>query len=301
MEQVTGPVIATTAVLLAMFVPVCFLPGITGVMYRQFGITISVAVLISTVNALTLSPALSACLLKQPENGKTLAENKFIVFRKLDEWFDKFTNGYTWLVRTLVRKAFLVLLVMGAILFGAVRIFEKLPTGFVPTEDQGMFFVNVQLPDAASLERTQQISARINQILGGMELVENYLVVSGYNILTGSNSSNSAMVIVTLKDWKTRGSVTQDQVMMDFMKRASGIHGATLTPFGTPTIPGIGTTGGFSFFLEDPSNNMTPAQMQEVVNSIVSAANQDPALMNVFSTFRATFPQIMLNIDREKA
>ena len=301
MEQVTGPVIATTAVLLAMFVPVCFLPGITGVMYRQFGITISVAVLISTVNALTLSPALSACLLKKPENGKTLAETKFIVFRKMDEWFDKFTKGYTWLVRALVRKAFLVLLVLGVILFGAVRIFEKLPTGFVPTEDQGMFFVNVQLPDAASLERTQEVTAKINQILGSMDLVENYLVVTGYNILTGSNSSNSAMVIVTLKGWETRGSVTQDDVMMDFMKRASGIHEATLTPFGTPTIPGIGTTGGFSFVLQDPSNNMTPAQMQEVVNEIVTAANQDPALMNVFSTFRATFPQIMLNIDREKA
>ena len=301
MEQVTGPVIATTAVLLAMFVPVCFLPGITGVMYRQFGITISVAVLISTVNALTLSPALSACLLKKPENGKTLAETKFIVFRKMDEWFDQFTKGYTWLVRALVRKAFLVLLVLGVILFGAVRIFEKLPTGFVPTEDQGMFFVNVQLPDAASLERTQEVTAKVNQILGGMDLVENYLVVTGYNILTGSNSSNSAMVIVTLKDWETRGSVTQEDVMMDFMKRASGIHEATLTPFGTPTIPGIGTTGGFSFVLQDPSNNMTPAQMQEVVNEIVTAANQDPALMNVFSTFRATFPQIMLNIDREKA
>ncbi len=298
MEQVTGPVIATTAVLLAMFVPVCFLPGITGVMYRQFGITISVAVLISTINALTLSPALSAVLLKPK---KKEGQKTFFLFRKLNEGFERFTGGYSKFVHILVRRAFLVLLAAGVLLFAGSRIFEKLPAGFVPNEDQGMFFVNVQLPDAASLNRTQDVMDKISQIIKKQRFVKNYMSVAGYNILNGVAAANCGMVLVTLDDWQTRGDVTQDDIMREFMQAASSIRDANLAPFGTPTIPGIGMTGGFSFVLEDPGNTMTPEQMQEVVNLIVAEANRSPVLSNVFSTFRATFPQIDLNIDREKA
>ncbi len=297
MEQVTGPVIATTAVLLAMFVPVCFLPGITGVMYRQFGITISVAVLISTINALTLSPALSAVLLKPAKKDK----KTFSLFRKLNEGFERFTGGYSKMVHLLVRRAFLVLLAAGALLFAGSRIFEKLPVGFVPNEDQGMFFVNVQLPDAASLNRTQDVMTKLTEIIQKQRFVKNYMTVAGYNILNGVAASNCGMMLVTLDDWQTRGDVTQDDIMREFMQSASSIREANLAPFGTPTIPGIGMTGGFSFVLEDPGNTMTPEQMQEVVNNITAEANQSPVLSNVFSTFRATFPQIDLNIDREKA
>ncbi len=297
MEQVTGPVIATTAVLLAMFVPVCFLPGITGVMYRQFGITISVAVLISTINALTLSPALSAVLLKPAKKDK----KTFSLFRKLNEGFERFTGGYSKMVHLLVRRAFLVLLAAGALLFAGSRIFEKLPVGFVPNEDQGMFFVNVQLPDAASLNRTQDVTKKLTEIIQKQRFVKNYMTVAGYNILNGVAASNCGMMLVTLDDWQTRGDVTQDDIMREFMQSASSIREANLAPFGTPTIPGIGMTGGFSFVLEDPGNTMTPEQMQEVVNNITAEANQSPVLSNVFSTFRATFPQIDLNIDREKA
>ena len=299
MEQVTGPVIATTAVLLAMFVPVCFLPGITGVMYRQFGITISVAVLISTINALTLSPALSAVLLKKTDSSGT--KKKWIVFRKIDEWFNAFTNGYVWIVKRLVRKAFFVLVALGLILLAAVRIYEKLPTGFVPDEDQGMFIVNIQLPDAASLERTQDVLKKADAVLKDMKYIREYMCVAGFNILNGVSASNCGMIIVTLDDWEKRGAVTQNDLMRTFMEKTAFIKEAVLTPFSTPAIPGIGTAGGFSFVLQDPSNSMTPMQIQSVVNEVVAEANNDPALMNVFSTFRASFPQMYLNIDREKA
>lgn len=298
MEQVTGPVIATTAVLLAMFVPVCFLPGITGVMYRQFGVTISIAVSISTVNALTLSPALSAVLLRPRQPGKS---TKFFLFRKLDEWFAKFTGGYAWVVHFLVRKAALVLIVLGVILFAAFRIFGSLPSAFVPDEDQGMFFVNIQLPDAASLERTEEVIAKVNDRLKQLPFIDHYMTVSGYNLLNGVSASNCGMAIVTLKDWKERGSLTQNELMARFQKLAADIQEANITPFGTPTIPGIGTTGGFSFVIEDPANTLTPAQLQETVNEIAAEANDDPVLQNVFTTFRATFPQIYLNVDRQKA
>ncbi len=297
MEQVTGPVIATTAVLLAMFVPVCFLPGITGVMYRQFGITISVAVLISTVNALTLSPALSAVLLKPVPKGR----KQFFLFRKLNEGFERFTGGYAKLVHLMVRKAFLVLMAVGVLLLAGSRIFEKLPVGFVPNEDQGVFLLNVQLPDAASLDRTQAVMEKVNQALKKQRFVKNYMTVAGYNILNGITSSNCGMAVVTLDDWQERGDVTQDEIMQEFMRNCASIQEASLMPFGMPAIQGIGTTGGFSFVIEDPANTMTPEQMQEVVNNVLAAANKSPVLANVFSTFRATFPQIDLHIDRDKA
>ena len=280
MEQVTGPVIATTAVLLAMFVPVCFLPGITGVMYRQFGVTISVAVLISSVNALTLSPALSAVLLKKNSGKK---RKKFFLFRCFDAFFDKFTAGYMVLVRLLVRKAFVVLLIVAGLLFASWRIFGILPSGFVPEEDQGAFFINIQLPDAAALPRTEEVLEKINERLQKLDSVDKYLTVAGFNIINGISASNCGLGIVVLKDWNERpGKKTQNDVIAEFRKLVEDIPEAAIMPFGVPTIPGIGTTGGFS-------------------NELVAEANSDPVLSGVFSTYRATFPQVYLDIDREKA
>ncbi len=299
MQQVTGPVIATTAVLLAMFVPVCFLPGITGVMYRQFGVTISVAVLISSVNALTLSPALSAVLLKKSSGKK---RKKFFLFRCFDAFFDKFTAGYMVLVRLLVRKAFVVLLIVAGLLFASWRIFGILPSGFVPEEDQGAFFINIQLPDAAALPRTEEVLEKINERLQKLDSVDKYLTVAGFNIINGISASNCGLGIVVLKDWNERpGKKTQNDVIAEFRKLVEDIPEAAIMPFGVPTIPGIGTTGGFSFVVEDPSGSMTPSQMQEIVNELVAEANSDPVLSGVFSTYRATFPQVYLDIDREKA
>ena len=299
MKQVTGPIIATTSVLLAMFVPVCFLPGITGVMYRQFGITISVAVFISMINALTLSPALCALLLKPVDPNR----RKFFFFRWFDAGFDKLTRGYSSIVKSLLRKSVLVLLLYAVMGAGALKLYTLLPTGFIPNEDQGAFFVSVQLPDGASLMRTEKVTQKVTGILRGIPEVEDFIFTSGFNILNGINASNCAFGIVTLKDWSERKDKEkqQDAVIAKFYAKALQIPDASIVPFGVPSIPGLGTTSGFSLMLQDTSGNMTPQDFQQTLNEILVEANNSPVFSSVYSTFRASFPQVYLDIDREKA
>ena len=299
MKQVTGPIIATTSVLLAMFVPVCFLPGITGVMYRQFGITISVAVFISMINALTLSPALCALLLKPVDPNR----RKFFFVRWFDAGFDKLTRGYSAIVKSLLRKSVLVLLLYAVMGAGALKLYTLLPTGFIPNEDQGAFFVSVQLPDGASLMRTEKVTQKVTGILRGIPEVEDFIFTSGFNILNGINASNCAFGIVTLKDWSERKDKEkqQDAVIAKFYAKALQIPDASIVPFGVPSIPGLGTTSGFSLMLQDTSGNMTPQDFQKTLNEILVEANNSPVFSSVYSTFRASFPQVYLDIDREKA
>ena len=299
MKQVTGPIIATTSVLLAMFVPVCFLPGITGVMYRQFGITISVAVFISMINALTLSPALCALLLKPVDPNR----RKFFFFRWFDAGFDKLTRGYSSIVKSLLRKSVLVLLLYAVMGAGALKLYTLLPTGFIPNEDQGAFFVSVQLPDGASLMRTEKVTQKVTGILRGIPEVEDFIFTSGFNILNGINAFNCAFGIVTLKDWSERKDKEkqQDAVIAKFYAKALQIPDASIVPFGVPSIPGLGTTSGFSLMLQDTSGNMTPQDFQKTLNEILVEANNSPVFSSVYSTFRASFPQVYLDIDREKA
>lgn len=299
MKQVTGPIIATTSVLLAMFVPVCFLPGITGVMYRQFGITISVAVFISMINALTLSPALCALLLKPVDPNR----RKFFFFRWFDAGFEKLTHGYSAIVKSLLRKSVLVLLLYAVMGAGALKLYTLLPTGFIPNEDQGAFFVSVQLPDGASLMRTEKVTQKVTGILRGIPEVEDFIFTSGFNILNGINASNCAFGIVTLKDWSERKEKEkqQDAVIAKFYAKALQIPDASIVPFGVPSIPGLGTTSGFSLMLQDTSGNMTPQDFQKTLNEILVEANNSPVFSSVYSTFRASFPQVYLDIDREKA
>lgn len=299
MKQVTGPIIATTSVLLAMFVPVCFLPGITGVMYRQFGVTISVAVFISMINALTLSPALCALLLKPVDPNR----RKFFFFRWFDAGFDRLTRGYSAIVKSLLRKSVLVLLLYAVMGAGALKLYMLLPTGFIPNEDQGAFFVSVQLPDGASLMRTEKVTQKVTKILGEIPEVEDFIFASGFNILNGINATNCAFGIVTLKDWSERKDKEkqQDAVIAKFYAKALQIPDASIVPFGVPSIPGLGTTSGFSLMLQDTSGNMTPQDFQKTLNEILVEANNSPVFSSVYSTFRASFPQVYLDIDREKA
>ncbi|MCP3968276.1 MAG: multidrug efflux RND transporter permease subunit [Lentisphaerae bacterium] len=298
MDEVTGPVIATTLVLLAMFIPVCFLPGITGELYRQFGITITVAVLISTLNALTLSPALSGLILKPVKKG----HQKMFIFRKFDKYFDKMTGGYIWLVKHLVRKAILVFIAFIALMFVAVKVYNSLPTGFIPDEDQGVFFVNVQLPDSASLVRTQKVVSQVEKIMKDTPGVDDVISVSGFSILTGTNSSNGAMLIAMLKPWNERPTLKLSQfgIMAQVYRKVVDIPDAMIVPFGVPAIPGIGSTGGFAFMLEDTTGTH-PQRLGQYANSLIMAANQEPDLNRVFTTFSANVPQIFLRLDREKA
>ena len=299
MRQATGPCIATTLVLLAMFVPVCFLSGITGVMYRQFGITISVAVSFSTLNALTLSPALCALILKPVDRNR----KKFVFFRWFDSMFAWMTGKYGAIVRSLVRKSVLVIVLYAAMGFGAVELFKALPTGFVPDEDQGAFFVNIQLPDGASLERTEDVVARLQEAVKEIPEVRDYMFVSGFNLINNVNASNCALGVVMLKDWSERQdeSQVQDAVMERFYDSIKDIPGATVAAFGSPTIQGLGTVSGFSMMLQDRSNSLTPLQFQQKLNKVLAEANSSPVLSTVYSTFQASSPQVYLPIDRGKA
>ena len=298
MEEVTGPVIATTAVLLAMFVPVCFLPGITGEMYRQFGITISVAVLISSINALTLSPALSSILLRRVDPSR----RKFIGFRLFNRGFDWMTGCYTGMVRFIVKRALLMLTIFAVLIFGCWWLYSHIPTGFIPDEDQGKLFVNIQLPDAASLDRTQALVDRLIPEVLKVDGVVDVMGVPGYSILTGAQASNNAMLLVSLAPWKERNTPELSQTAIQ--RKLSAIFdrepGAAVSVFGLPSIQGIGTTGGFSFVVEDTSGTY-PERLEAALDKLVAAAVKDPAIAYAYTTFRSTVPQVFLKIDREKA
>ncbi|HBM16257.1 MAG TPA: hydrophobe/amphiphile efflux-1 family RND transporter [Lentisphaeria bacterium] len=301
MELVTSPVIATTLVLLAMFIPICFMPGITGEMYRQFGITISIAVLISSINALTLSPALSAMILKPVDTSSH--KKKFFFFRWFNTFFGSLTNGYTSLLSSLVRKAVILIILYGILALLSGKLYTIIPKGFVPAEDQGAFMVNVQLPDAAAMPRTQNITSEITNMMIKVPGITNVIATNGFSIINNTSSSNNAFVIGTLDDWSKRQEYATSvfgiirNLYMSFKK----MPGAQIAPFNIPAIPGLGSTGGFSFVLQDTTNSSTPQELSSVANKIIVAANQRPEIGMAFTTFKANVPNYFLDIDRDKA
>ncbi|MCX6985847.1 MAG: multidrug efflux RND transporter permease subunit, partial [Lentisphaerae bacterium] len=298
MEQVTSPIIATTLVLLAMFIPVCFLPGITGEMYRQFGVTISVAVLISSINALTLSPALCATLLKPEIEGRKL----FFLFRWFNSFFDATTKGYSRVAGLVIRKAFFVMIAYAGLMFVSWKIYERLPTGFIPTEDQGAFMVNIQLPEASSLPRTTTVTNAATGIMLGVPGVTYSLATTGYSILTSTSASNNAFIIGVLDDWAKRKTpeLSQDSILRSIYGKFMAIPGAIVMPFNIPAIPGLGASGGFSFVIQDTAGT-DPQRLFQAMGQVILEANQRPEITGAFSTFRASVPRIFLNFDREKA
>jgi HAE1 family hydrophobic/amphiphilic exporter-1 len=296
MEEVTTPVIATTLVLLAVFVPVAFTPGLTGRLFTQFAATISVAVAISSINALTLSPALCASILRppQPATGGPLA------------WFEKgiesTRSAYSSLVRRLVRliaasAAFVV--AVGAV---SVWMFSSAPTGFVPAEDRGAFFVDVRLPDGAALSRTDAVLGEVEAILAGTPGVANVMTVGGYSMLQGAVVSNGAFVIAVLEPWAKRTSrdLSIRGILTNVAPKLAAIPSARITPFNPPPIPGLGTTGGFEFVLQD-TEGRPPQALQAALGGLVYAANGRPELSRVFSTFAANSPQFLIDLNRDLA
>ncbi len=298
MMQVSGAVVATTLVLLAMFAPICFLGGITGQIYRQFGITISIAVLLSSVNALTLSPALSALILKHvgPDH------KKFIFFRWFDRMFESFTGKYMWFVKGLIRKFVIVIILIAAISATGLKIYEILPKGFLPDEDKGAFFIHVQLPSAAALPRTQKIIDRISKHFRNVKGIEHVASVAGFNLLGGTAASNCGLVVVKLSPWKDRKSPALSQTA--FMGRAYGflsqIQEAMVMPFAIPALPGMGGTSGFSFVLEDLTGTH-PERLYNMALRLMMVAAQNPKLFRVFTTFTASEPKVFVKVDRRKA
>ncbi|WP_417699694.1 efflux RND transporter permease subunit [Pseudoalteromonas lipolytica] len=295
MEQVSGPIVATTLVLLAVFVPVGFMPGITGELYKQFSVTISFAVLISSVNALTLSPALCTLLL----NEKAMKPIKWLA--PFENIITRSTSGYSKVVNFILKRSARIALFAVIIFAAAGWLVKAVPTGFVPAEDQGFLFVDVQLPDAAASNRTKEVMHKLGDIIKNEPAATDFIAVSGFSLLGGAGSNN-ALGIVVLKDWEERtdANLGLRAVLGRLMGQFWAMPDAQIMAFNPPSIPGLGTSAGFEFRLQD-SEGREPAALSQVLNGLVYEANQRPELSNVYSTFRANVPQYFLEIDRNKA
>ena len=295
MGQVTGPIVATTLVLLAVFVPVGFMPGITGQLYKQFAVTICTSVVISAINALTLSPALCAVLLREP---KVIRRGPLAWFnRALEASRNIYVISIAWLIRRLIVALVIFVGVLGAGYF----LFTHTPTSFLPQEDLGAFFINAQLPEGASLARTNQVIERVTRTLQGIDGVDDVLGVSGFSLLSGT-AENVAFGIVVLKPWdeRTRPDQQLDAIVGQAMGRLAAISSANIFAFVPPPIQGLGITGGFDFRLQ-ALEDQPPREIAAATRAMLIAANQDPTLMRVFSTYTANTPQIFVNLDRTRA
>ncbi len=294
MQQVTGPIVATTLVLAALFVPVAFLAGITGELYRQFAVTILVTVIFSTINALTLSPALCVLILRPAP------ERKAGLFGKLNNGLDASRNFYLKLFSVFARRLALTGILFAVVIGGIYGFYRILPTGFVPAEDQGYLFMNVQLPNAATLERTQETIAQVSTLLQRTEGIDNTIGIAGVS-LVGGGGSNSGMIISALKPWSERGSDQSAFALINQLRpQLAAISTASIVPFNPPAIPGLGTTGGFDFRLQARAGQ-SQQELAEVMRDLIMRANRTAGLAGVFSTFSADVPQLYLDIDRKRA
>jgi hydrophobe/amphiphile efflux-1 (HAE1) family protein len=295
MGQITGPIIAITLVLLSVFVPVAFIPGISGQLFRQFAVTISVAMLISAGNALTLSPALCAVFLRH--RGTRRGPMGWVLRR-----IDNIRDGYAAVVRRLVRVSLLGVVIVAASAAAIWGLSLRTPTGFLPEEDQGAFFVIVQLPEGASVYRTREAVSRIIKLLRQMPQVDKVFSINGFSIIDGVNEPNAGFIVPLLKPFADRaGAANSAQALIGrVFTEGRQIRSANVIAFNLPPIIGLSTTGGFEYELEG-LEGQEPAAMNSLMQGLVGAANHDPRLARVFSTYSAGTPSVWLDIDREKA
>ena len=295
MSQVTAPIIAITLVLLSVFVPTAFIPGITGQLYQQFAVAVSVSMLISAVNALSLSPALCALLLRHrgPRRG---------LIAYFQRGIDKSRDGYSAIVRPLARRALITGALVVAFALAAGWLAKIVPTGFLPDEDQGAFFAEVQLPDAASLNRTTTVVAQVEKMIQDRPWTQNVLTAAGYSLIDGLALPNKAIVVVGLKpfDERTDKSLSVFSALAEINPLFRQIAAANVIAFNVPPISGLGNAAGFELQLQTLSG-ATPEELAAVADGLVIAANQNPALANVYTTFGAETPQVYLSLDRQRA
>src|SRR5713226_5484939 len=298
MEEVSGPVVAIALILAAVFVPTAFIPGITGRMYQQFAITIAISVMISAFNALTLSPALSALLLR-PKRDMRGPLGGF--FRAFNRWFARATNVYVGACGHLIRKSAmsLLFLLIAAVFAGLIS--YRLPGGFVPDEDQGYFYVNVQLPLAASLDRTASVNDKLDAIFKTTPGIKYYTGVAGFSLLSLVTTTYNAFYFITLDDWDARDKkgLTADVIIRELNQRLAGVAEAQAFAFSPPAIPGIGTSGGVTFMLEDRAGR-DPAFLAENTTKFLAAARQRPEFALLFTTLLPSVPQLFAQVDQEK-
>ena len=295
MAEITAPIVAITLVLLSVFVPVAFIPGISGELFRQFAVAVSVSMLISAVNALSLSPALCSILLKPGHTSRG-------PMRYVLDAIDRVTQGYTAVVRRLVRVAVLSLAILAVVVLASGFLFRITPTGFLPEEDQGAIFAVLQLPEGASQNRTAAVAEQAEAIIQNEPSVAGLLTVVGYDFINAVAASNKAFFVVRLKpyDERTEASQSAQAVIGRLRGQLATLQGAVALPLNLPPIIGLGSTGGFQYVLE-ALQGQPPSEIAATMRGLIVEANQQPELVGVFSTFSADTPQIYLDVDRDKA
>jgi len=298
MEEVSGPVVAIALVLSSVFLPTIFIPGITGRLYQQFAITIAISVLISAFNALTLSPALSALILKPKKESRSLLSR---FYRWFNDAFGRTTNGYVRWCGTFIRKAGMSLLFLALVTGATGLLGGRLPGGFLPEEDQGYMYAGVQLPDASSLQRTGEVCRQIEEIMMQTPGVEYVTSVIGYSMLSGVNNTYSGFFFVTLKPWHDRKKPEEkyEAIMAGLNRKLAQLPRGIAFAFSPPAIPGIGTAGGVTFILEDRAGKDINF-LWENTQKFLAAAQKRPELSRVTTTFVPTVPQIFVKVDRDK-
>ena len=296
MGEITGPIVGVVLVLLAVFIPTMLISGISGQLYKQFALTIAASTVLSGFNSLTLTPALCALFLEKSK------PSNFFIYKGFNKAYDKTQGAYDKIVKWLLARPGMALVSYGILTAIAVLLFMHWPSTFIPDEDDGYFIAVVQLPPAASLERTQAVGDKINRILDSYPEVENYIGISGFSVMGGGEQSNSATYFVVLKNWSERKG--KEHTAAAVVNRFNGeaymtIQAGTVFAMVPPAIPGLGASGGLQLQLED-RRNLGPTEMQQAINAMLASYHSKPALASVSSQYQANVPQYFLNIDRDK-
>lgn len=298
MEEVSGPVIGIALILTAVFLPTAFIPGITGRLYQQFAVTIAVSVLISAFNALSLSPALSALLLRPRKETRGPLGAFFRWFNKV---FGRGTNGYVSISHGLIRKPFIGIAALVGFSVVAVLLAGRIPTGFLPEEDQGYMFLSVNLPSASSLQRTSEVCRKVEDVLSKTPGVKYYTNVVGFDLLSSVQATYNGFFFISLKEWKERVAPEEQYkaIQMHINRELSQLPEAISFAFSPPAIPGVGTAGGVTMVLEDRAGN-DPDFLASNVDRFVAEVRKHPEIANITSTWKAKVPQVFINVDRDK-
>ena len=298
MIELIGPIISTTLVLVAVFIPVSMVPGITGSLYQQFALTISFAVMVSSLNALTLSPAIAAIIIKR----RGLDEKKFIGFELFENGFNWLTDRYTALITLLIKLRYMVLVLFFALLGLIYYMFLTTPTGFVPTEDKGAYIVAMNLKPGSSIERTVEVRREVEKIVAGIKGVKDVIAIDGFNGVTGALDGSAGGMFVTLDHWKERSAPGLDieSIIGQTFAKTAHISDASVAAFNMPGITGLGSVGGFDFRLQDYLSGDMDTFMY-YAQEIIQEANADPRIGRAFTTYNPSYPMYEIEVDRKKA
>jgi multidrug efflux pump subunit AcrB len=302
MKEVFAPVISTTLVLLAVFVPVTFIPGISGALYQQFATTIAFAVIISSINALTLSPALCATLLKRKQKNSQNEEKKSFIFEKFDNALENFKKLYKKILEKIIKywqiAALIYILLLGATYFA----FKSLPTGFIPNEDQGTLVASVSLQAGTTLNKTEDATEKIVELIKETQGIKDVISVAGFNLINGALDSSSATIFLVLEDWEQRTTkdTSIDAITNIVNQKANEqIKTASVRVFNMPSIPGLSAVGGFEVKLQN-LQSMNIKDFEQRANEFIKKLNEDDSIMMAYTSFNSNYPQYYIDINRDK-